>query len=107
MPAFAAKEITDPAMEQAIMAKMFPNRNANRIFSAFTNPLTHAQFVKDAELQGQALPLSGAYKNYITDNPKGAEAALHAQFESMLGALPAPAYESSVTYYERVNDYVQ
>jgi hypothetical protein len=96
MPAMIEKGFTDPKIQAALFAKMFPNRNANRIFSEFSNPLTHAQFVKDLAIQGQALPLNQAYGEYSKNNPRGVEAAYEAQKKSMLEAIGAPLMQAAL-----------
>jgi hypothetical protein len=96
MPAMIERGFTDPKVQAALFAKMFPNRNANRIFSEFANPLTHAQFVKDLAIQSQALPLNTAYGKYATQNPMGVDAAYEAQKESMLAAIGAPLMQAAL-----------
>lgn len=100
-PALANSGLS-PAEQDAIKAKMFPNRNANRIFSAFTNPLTHGQFVKDTALQGQALGLNEGYNNFITKNPKGVEEAYEKQKDSMLQAIGAPMMQMAIPIMQAV-----
>jgi hypothetical protein len=107
MPAMIEHGFTDPKVQAALFAKMFPNRNANRIFSEFANPLTHAQFVKDLAIQSQALPLTAAYGQYTTNNPKGVESAYEAQKESMLAAIGAPLMQAALPIMSGVTTMFQ
>jgi hypothetical protein len=108
------QEILKPALEAAgyktiqqqreVMAKLFPNRNANRMFDIFLDPASVARIEKDRNLYSQAAPLNKAYESFVTKNPKGVEAAFHAQYESMMQAIGGPLMQSAMPVMRMITD---
>jgi hypothetical protein len=83
-PALEKIGLTTIDKQREVMAKLFPNRNVNRMFDIFLDPMSVQRIYKDRALYGQGASLDKAYGDYTSNNPKGVEAAFHAQWESML-----------------------
>lgn len=94
MPAFQSHNVTDPTDINARLAKMFPDSTAARVATRIYQQ--HANIDKDRSLNEAALPLSEAYKNFTTDNPKGVREAFDKQYESMLAAIGAPMMQAAI-----------
>ncbi len=95
-PALEKAGFTTLASQREVMAKLFPNRNANRMFDIFLDPNSVTRIHKDRELYTQAKPLNEAYKDYTTNNPKGVQEAFHSQYESMMQAIGSPLMKSAM-----------
>jgi hypothetical protein len=95
-PALIAAGFTTLAQQREVMAKIFPNRNANRMFDIFLDPNSVARLEKDRQIYAGAKPLNQAYQSYITENPKGVEEAFHAQYKSMMEAVGAPMMKTAM-----------
>jgi hypothetical protein len=95
-PAFEKIGMTGINEQREWMAKIFPNRNANRMFDIFLDPASVARIGKDRALYSQGLGLDSAYTDYIGNNPKGVEAAFNAQYKSMVEAIGAPFMQAAM-----------
>lgn len=95
-PAFESQGITDIGKQREWMAKIFPNRNANRMFDIFLDPASVTRIEKDRQIYRGAMGLNEAYGEYTTQNPKGVEEAFHAQYKSMMGAIGAPLMQAAL-----------
>lgn len=103
-PALEAAGYKTIQQQREVMAKLFPNRNANRMFDIFLDPASVARIEKDRDLYTKAMPLGPAYDKFIKTNPKGVEAAFHAQYESMMGAIGAPLMQSAMPVMRTITD---
>src|SRR5215469_6472075 len=93
MPAVRAEAGGDKALEEALLAKIAPNRNAVRMAMMLGEPGFLAQIQKDVGITRMIRPEEELYKQYIRENPQGAQKAFFAQWESMWQALGKPIAE--------------
>jgi hypothetical protein len=95
-PALEHIGLTTIDKQREVMAKLFPNRNANRMFDIFLDPNSVQRILKDRDLYRQGMGLDSAYGSFITNNPKGVKEAFHAQYESMMEAIGAPLMQAAI-----------
>jgi hypothetical protein len=107
-PAIVKKATHDGVVNQAeveeLIAKIAPNRNANKLIHMFGAPGFQDQITKDLGLAEQVLPIEDAYKNFVTQNPKGVEEAYNAQYKSMMEAIGAPVMQAAMPIMKSVTD---
>jgi hypothetical protein len=95
-PAIQKAAHGDKALEQSLLAKIAPNRNAQKLIQMYGDEGFRNQISKDLGLAGQVKSIPDAYQSYTTKNPKGVEAAFTDQFSSMMAAIGAPVMQAAM-----------
>jgi hypothetical protein len=84
-PALAKANITDPAMVNAEISKLFPASTAARLAQIYYQQQPNIE--KDRGNIAGAMPLGDAYKEMMDHDPKAVMAAFNQQFKAMLEAI--------------------
>ena len=95
-PAIVRAAHGDPALEQALLAKIAPNINAQKAIELFGNPEFLKQQEKDIGLSQQVLKQGMAYSSFAKNDPKGVIAGFTDQYNSMLSAIGAPMMQAAM-----------
>lgn len=104
-PALEKASHGDQNLENALIAKIAPNRNAARMIQMFTNPSFLEQVEKDLGLTGKIRPVDQLYSEFAKQNPKGVQQAFDAQLKSLEEALGSPAMRAAIEPMRELTDF--
>jgi len=93
-PAFLKAGITDPKLADSWLAKMFPDSVAAKFAQRLYRQADNIE--KDRKNIDAARPLTPAYADLTSNNPKGVMEAYHQQMDSMLSAMGGPLMQAAI-----------
>jgi hypothetical protein len=103
-PAILKEAHGDPALAQSLLAKIAPNRNAQKLIQMYGDEGFTNQISKDLALAGQVQDIPTAYSHFTKDNPAGVELAYEEQKKSMLEAIGAPLMQAALPVMRSITE---
>jgi hypothetical protein len=101
-PALAKANITDPAMVNAEISKLFPESTAARLAQIYYQQQPNIE--KDRGNIAGAMPLGDAYKEMMDHDPKAVMAAFNQQFKAMLEAIGGPLMQTAIPAMKSITE---
>jgi hypothetical protein len=94
----------DRNMAAIMLAKLFPDRNAQRMAMMYGDEGFRDQIAKDMGLAAMTLPEKEQYQNLINKSPVGVKQAFHDQFESMMQSIGGPLAQAAIPVMKQLTE---